>query len=204
MCVAPTAPRSAAAAIPLLRSAADAGGDGRPPELLATNPLLCCCNNRLVLAHVLGGAEAATDFRQQKNLKSASFLMETVTGVECEASPEEGTPVMIKITTEFTDGTHHKNHQRHQKWHTHTTHDIEELDNGKIMGLELYQYAADGVSVFENMCVGEKRKLTLTPQKGKRLSLFEYAGDNMHDSAPGVGVGTVNIVELVQLGHAEL
>ena len=42
--------------------------------------------------------------------------------------------------------------------------------------LLLPQYAADGVSVFENMCVGEKRKITLTPHKGKTLRLHEYSG----------------------------
>ena len=88
---------------------------------------VCWRKNRLVLAHVLGGAEAATDFRQEKELKAATFLMETVTGADCEASPPEGTPVTVQLTTEFTNGTKVGAHQRHQKWHAHSTHDIEEL-----------------------------------------------------------------------------
>lgn len=76
---------------------------------------------------MLGGAEAATDFRLEKELKAATFLMETVTGADCEASPPEGTPVMVQLTTEFTNGTKVGAHQRYQNWHAHSPHDIEEL-----------------------------------------------------------------------------
>lgn len=124
--------------------------------------------------------------------KSHEQEMEDLEDMEDEET-QGAHPITVKVVHYLTNGTSFEEEEHVDvQWHAHAMHDFEEMDQGKFMGTETFQY----IHFAHNMCIGETRRITVMPKKGQKLDIHEFEMK--------VDVGTVNEVTMLRHGHDEL